>query len=70
MSKELLSEELLSDIDRVAQETGFTGVLRIGDDVGAYGLADRAHELPNERRDPVRHRERDEGAHGAHRRVL
>ena len=48
MSKELLSEELLSDIDRVAQETGFTGVLRIGDDVGAYGLADRAHGIAND----------------------
>ena len=44
---------LASDLDRIAAETGFSGVVRIdGPDevevVRAYGLADRAHGIPNE----------------------
>jgi CubicO group peptidase (beta-lactamase class C family) len=43
---------LARDLDRIAAETGFSGVVRVdpGDDsevVRAYGLADRAHEIPN-----------------------
>ncbi len=44
-----MSEQLLSDVDRIARETGFSGVVRVGDDVRSYGHADRAHEVPNER---------------------
>lgn len=39
------------DLDEIAAETGFSGVVRVdrGDDVlvRAYGFADRAHEIPN-----------------------
>jgi len=43
---------LAHDLDRIAAETGFSGVVRVDgcDDVElvrAYGLADRAHETPN-----------------------
>ena len=43
---------LARDLDRIAPETGFSGVLRVdGPDglelVRAYGLADRAHAIPN-----------------------
>ena len=44
---------LASDLDRIAAETGFSGVVQVdGPDgsevVRAYGLADRAHAVPNE----------------------
>jgi CubicO group peptidase (beta-lactamase class C family) len=44
---------LAQDLDRIAAETGFSGVVRVdGSDgieaVRAYGLADRAHAIPNE----------------------
>jgi CubicO group peptidase (beta-lactamase class C family) len=44
---------LARDLDRIAAETGFSGVVRVdGRDgievVRAYGLADRAHAIPNE----------------------
>ena len=44
---------LAHDLDRIAAETGFSGVVRVdGSDgieaVRAYGLADRAHAIPNE----------------------
>jgi CubicO group peptidase (beta-lactamase class C family) len=44
---------LARDLGRIAAETGFSGVVRVdGPDgievVRAYGLADRAHELPNQ----------------------
>src|SRR3954468_17298820 len=44
---------LARDLGRIAAETGFSGVVRVdGRDgievVRAYGLADRAHEIPNE----------------------
>ena len=44
---------LARDLDRIAADTGFSGVVRVdGPDgievVRAYGLADRAHEIPNE----------------------
>ena len=43
----------MRDLDRSAAETGFSGVVRVdaADDVQvvrAYGLADRAHAIPNE----------------------
>ena len=43
---------LARDLDRIAAETGFSGVVRVdGPDgnevVRAYGLADRAHAIPN-----------------------
>lgn len=37
----------MNEVELIAQETGFSGVVRIGDDVRAYGLADRAHGIPN-----------------------
>jgi CubicO group peptidase (beta-lactamase class C family) len=41
------------DLDRIAAETGFSGVVRVDGPEGieavrAYGLADRAHAIPNE----------------------
>jgi CubicO group peptidase (beta-lactamase class C family) len=44
---------LARDLDRIAADTGFSGVVRVdaGDDievVRAYGLADRAHAIANE----------------------
>jgi len=43
---------LAHDLDRIAAQTGFSGVVRVdGRDsevVRAYGLADRAHGIPNE----------------------
>lgn len=44
---------LAQDLDRIAAETGFSGVVRVdGADgievVRVYGLADRAHAIPNE----------------------
>ena len=43
---------LAADLDRIAAETGFSGVVRVDGQgievVRAYGLADRAHEIPNE----------------------
>jgi len=43
---------LEADVDEVAEETGFSGVVRVdrGDRIElakAYGLADRGHEIPN-----------------------
>jgi CubicO group peptidase (beta-lactamase class C family) len=43
---------LAQDLDRIAAETGFSGVVRVdspggGQVVGAYGLAERAHAIPN-----------------------
>jgi CubicO group peptidase (beta-lactamase class C family) len=45
-------ESLDEELDRTAQHAGFSGVVRVdraGDIVvsKAYGLADRAHEVPN-----------------------
>ena len=44
---------LAHDLDRIAAETGFSGVVRVDGPQGievvrAYGLADRAHEIPTE----------------------
>ena len=43
----------MRDLDEIAEETGFSGVVRVDrggelDIVRAYGLADRAHGIPNE----------------------
>lgn len=43
---------LAKDLDRIAADTGFSGVVRLDDRddievVRAYGLADRAHAIPN-----------------------
>jgi CubicO group peptidase (beta-lactamase class C family) len=43
---------LAGDLDRIAADTGFSGVVRVDDPDGvevvrAYGLADRAHAVPN-----------------------
>lgn len=38
----------MDELERIAKETEFSGVIRVGDDVHAYGLADRAHGIPNE----------------------
>ena len=45
-------EALARDLDRIAADTGFSGVVRVDGPAGiqverAYGLADRAHEVPN-----------------------
>ena len=45
-------EALARDLDRIAAETGFSGVVRVDGPAGtqvvrAYGLADRAHGIPN-----------------------
>ena len=42
----------MPELDRIAAETGFSGVVRVDDSDGivlekAFGLADRAHEIPN-----------------------
>jgi CubicO group peptidase (beta-lactamase class C family) len=39
----------MSDLDAIAAETGFSGVVRIADEVSVYGLADRGHDVANER---------------------
>jgi len=43
---------LAQDLDRIAAETGFSGVVRLDREesevVRAYGFADRAHAIPNE----------------------
>jgi CubicO group peptidase (beta-lactamase class C family) len=44
---------LAQDLDRIAAETGFSGVVRVDGPEGmevvrAYGFADRAHAIPNE----------------------
>jgi len=47
-----VAEPLLEDLDRVAAESAFTGVVRV-DRAGeilleqAYGYADRSYEIPN-----------------------
>ena len=46
-------EALGHDLDRIAADTGFSGVVRVDGPAGvevarAYGLADRAHGVPNE----------------------
>ena len=38
----------MDDLDEIAHATGFSGVVRVGDETRAYGLADRAHGIPNE----------------------
>ena len=61
--------ELAAAVDAVAGETGFSGVVRV--DAGevvveaAYGLADRAHEVPMTVEHPHRGRQRCQDVHGA-----
>lgn len=38
---------MLPDLDTLAVENGFSGVVRIGNDRAAWGLADRAHQISN-----------------------
>src|SRR6185436_10385513 len=45
-------QTLQDAVDAIAQDTGFSGVVRVDSSegielAGAYGLADRAHALPN-----------------------
>ena len=62
-----MTDDLAAAIDAVAAETDFSGVVSVteGDAAlvaAAYGLADRAHDVPNTARHPVRDRERHEDA--------
>ncbi|QLQ10829.1 MAG: beta-lactamase family protein [Nocardioidaceae bacterium] len=41
------AEQLIEQVRQVAAETGFSGAVQIGAWKAAYGLADRAHQLPN-----------------------
>ena len=59
-------------IDRIAADTGFSGVVRVDRGGGvafarAYGLADRAPRDPQHDRHPVRDRQRHQGLDGADR---
>ena len=37
----------MADVDRIAQETGFSGAIQVGDRRTAHGAADRAHQVAN-----------------------
>jgi len=37
----------VADVDRIAQETGFSGAIQVGDRETAHGEADRAHHVAN-----------------------